>query len=236
LGGSGNDTVFAGFGNDIVDGGAGDDVMAGESGNDTMDGGLGADVVNGLAGNDRVTGGQGDNLVLGGTEADVFHNIVGGIDRILDFQQGIDRIELDSSITSFAQLQGLMVDADDGAGGTILVINNGGAGTFVVTGHTTATILQSDFNFVGVNSAEKIDSVPVAEAIDPESDVFVFADNVDDLVVDNGGLAEFALPDLEAELTQSSLAFSNTGSHIFADYFANDYVFDMSVYDFVEIV
>lgn len=234
-GGTGNDTVFAGFGNDIVNGGAGDDVMAGENGNDTMDGGLGADVVNGLAGRDRVTGGQGDNIVLGGTEADVFHNIVGGIDRILDFQQGIDRIELDSSITSFAQLQSLMVDADDGNGGTILVINNGGAGTFVVTGHTTASILQSDFNFTAGTSAEKIDSDPVAEAI--QSDGFVFSDNLDELVVaDNDGVTEFELPDLGSQLDQSVLAFSNTGSQMFADHFAHDYAFDMTVFDNLEIV
>ena len=236
-GGTGNDTVFAGLGNDIVDGGAGDDVMAGEDGNDTMDGGLGADVVNGLAGNDRVTGGQGDNIVLGGTEADVFHNIVGGIDRILDFQQGTDRIELDSSITSFAQLQGLMVDADDGAGGTVLIINNGGAGTFVVTGHTTASILQSDFNFTGATSAEKVDSPPVAEAIDSNSDGFVFAENLDELAsTDNGNVSEFELPDLGAQLNQPTFAFSNTGSQMFADHFAHDYAFDMSVFDSLEIV
>ena len=127
-GGDGSDTIFGGAGNDTLRGGAGDDVIADMSGNDNLDGGDGNDVVNALAGDDRVTGGNGDNIVLGGTGADVFYQVGTGTDRILDFQIGIDKIELSSSVTDFQTLIASAQDITDANGDNFVIISNGDNG------------------------------------------------------------------------------------------------------------
>ncbi|GLQ23912.1 hypothetical protein GCM10007853_17860 [Algimonas ampicilliniresistens] len=144
-GGDGSDTIFGGAGNDTLRGGAGDDVIADVSGNDTLDGGDGNDVVNGLAGNDRITGGNGDNIVLGGTGADVFYQAGTGIDRILDFQLGIDKIELSASVTDFNALIASAQDNVDANGNSQVIISNGEGGFFVLSNITAADLSVSDF-------------------------------------------------------------------------------------------
>jgi Ca2+-binding RTX toxin-like protein len=81
-----NDTILTGAGTDEVNAGGG---------NDLINGGLGADVLNGNTGADRLIGGGGDDRMTGGAGADVFV-FAGtyGDDRISDFQNGIDRLDL----------------------------------------------------------------------------------------------------------------------------------------------
>ncbi len=95
-GGADNDDLRGGGSNDSLDGGAGDDFLLGENGRDTLQGGAGDDVLSGGAG-----GGIGDGF------ADVFvftqaENGGGGFDRVRDFEDGLDRIDLsDYGFTDF---------------------------------------------------------------------------------------------------------------------------------------
>ena len=63
-GGSGDDTMIGGAGNDRLDGGSGDDRIFGGAGNDRLTGGSGDDYLNGGAGKDILSGGSGDNTVV----------------------------------------------------------------------------------------------------------------------------------------------------------------------------
>ncbi|GLQ24203.1 hemolysin [Algimonas ampicilliniresistens] len=157
-GGAGGDTIFGGAGNDTLRGGAGDDVIADISGNDDLDGGDGNDVVNALAGDDRVTGGNGDNIVLGGTGADVFYQAGRGIDRILDFQIGIDKIELSASVASFADLVAAAQDVTDVNGDSFVIISNGDNGQFVLANLSIADLSESDFIFTTVSGADSAEA------------------------------------------------------------------------------
>ena len=86
--GSGNDTAFGGFGNDTLNGGSNADVL---------DGGPGDDRVRGDAGVDHLNGNSGNDFLNGGASADTFwfFDIQSmGQDRITDFEDGLDRINL----------------------------------------------------------------------------------------------------------------------------------------------
>jgi subtilisin-like proprotein convertase family protein len=86
-GGRGNDLVLAGPGDDNISGGFGDDTLYGEEGNDAIAGGPGKDVLGGGAGADVFTyASTQESAGLGAGGA--------GYDVILDFQPGIDRIDL----------------------------------------------------------------------------------------------------------------------------------------------
>jgi Ca2+-binding RTX toxin-like protein len=63
-GGSGDDTMIGGKGNDNFDGGSGDDTLIGGAGNDKLKGGSGDDYVRGDAGHDSLDGGSGNNQVV----------------------------------------------------------------------------------------------------------------------------------------------------------------------------
>jgi Ca2+-binding RTX toxin-like protein len=65
-GGSGNDVMIGGNGNDNFKGGSGDDVMLGRGGNDKMDGGKGNDILFGGKGDDCIRGGKGNDFIDGG--------------------------------------------------------------------------------------------------------------------------------------------------------------------------
>lgn len=92
----GDDQLRGGAGNDDMDGDDGNDSLLGEDGRDDIDGGRGNDVLDGGAGDDILDGGRGHDLLTGGAGADIFEFRRGdGNDRITDFTDGVDRIELD---------------------------------------------------------------------------------------------------------------------------------------------
>lgn len=77
---------LAGSGGGALTGGALDDRLIGGAGNDTVQGGAGADFIHDGAGSDQLTG---------GVAADVFVFARDGqIDRVMDFEKGIDRLDV----------------------------------------------------------------------------------------------------------------------------------------------
>ncbi|HSF63083.1 MAG TPA: M10 family metallopeptidase C-terminal domain-containing protein [Paracoccaceae bacterium] len=165
-GGVGHDLLAGGEGQDNLGGGEGDDTLRGDGGNDTLAGGLGhdlleggegADLLNGGAGNDTLrggggadtlTGGPGDDLLTGGAGADVFQFLsfaAGEIDRILDFEDGIDRIRLGGvpGQSVDARLAALSITALD-AGGTEIAF---AGARILLDGIAPAQIDRADFLF-----------------------------------------------------------------------------------------
>ena len=118
-GGEGDDFVAGGSGDDRLNGGAGRDYLAGEAGNDTLDGGAARDVLAGGPGNDRLVGGSEGDTFFGEVGADVFV-IEGGLNWVMDFEAGVDRLEAEGlteqEFTARATQVGehLHVQLDDG--------------------------------------------------------------------------------------------------------------------------
>ncbi len=79
--------------------GGGTFIGVGNSGDNTITGGAGNDQISALGGNDTVIGGSGADLIQGGTGVDIFRYLGGetGFDRILDFNNGVDKISLSAS-------------------------------------------------------------------------------------------------------------------------------------------
>ncbi len=129
LGGGGHDRLVGGGGADRLSGGTGRDFLAGGQGKDVLKGGLGRDVLNGGRGDDRLLGGGGKDKLKGGKGADTFVFAPGdGRDRIVDFQDDIDQLDLREN--GFAGLTDALNRAtnvngdtlfDFGAGDTLLV-------------------------------------------------------------------------------------------------------------------
>jgi Ca2+-binding RTX toxin-like protein len=95
--------AFAGTGNgldNVINGSSGADILDGGGGNDELRGGSGADILLGGDGNDLLVGGSGADVLVGGAGADIFlfsGYVTGlgvGADRITDFTQGEDLIDL----------------------------------------------------------------------------------------------------------------------------------------------
>lgn len=114
FGDRGADMLDGGNAGDVLDGGASADKILGGKGADKLVGGGGADKLYGGAGADTLSGGSGADVLFGGAGADVFRFDTTresrpgvGVDRIADFQRGIDTL----SLTSIDARQG--TDADD---------------------------------------------------------------------------------------------------------------------------
>jgi Ca2+-binding RTX toxin-like protein len=78
--GSGDDTIYAGYGSDFVQSGSGDDTIYGYGAGGLTAGATfayaerdGADLLDGGAGNDRIFGGGGNDQLLGGAGHDILH-------------------------------------------------------------------------------------------------------------------------------------------------------------------
>ena len=101
LGGLGGDTLTGAWGEDLLYGGDGNDRLGAGSDNDQVFGGSGNDTVIGFDGDDLLHDGAGLDTLNGGAGADTFVLVAdGATDRIVDFENGLDRIALDVAFAS----------------------------------------------------------------------------------------------------------------------------------------
>ncbi|MCD9549582.1 retention module-containing protein [Photobacterium carnosum] len=84
-------------GNDHLSGGKGHDILIGDGGNDTLNGGLGNDLLDGGFGNDNLSGGEGKDIFLW-SENNFGTDVKPATDTIMDFEKGIDTIDLGDSL------------------------------------------------------------------------------------------------------------------------------------------
>ncbi|MCV6586076.1 MAG: hypothetical protein OIF47_11125, partial [Marinibacterium sp.] len=143
-GAGGNDTLSGGSGNDTLNGGGSNDVILGGIDNDMLIGGSGNDFLNGNAGDDTLSDGEGQDKLEGGAGADVFILATDGRnDRIADFENGVDQIQLGGVM--FGDLA--IADMSNGtvrityAGEQLLLLEEGGS-------IASSDIDASDFIFV----------------------------------------------------------------------------------------
>lgn len=157
----GNDSVGGGAGNDTLSGNGGDDTLTGDTGVDHLRGGDGDDVADGGAQTDRVYGGAGDDSLLGGTGAfnDTLWGGLGddtmtggagadtfvflrnqGIDRITDFVNDVDKLDLRAF--DFANVAAVVAVSSAATLG--LRIDVAGEGVIFVAGLTLATLNAAD--------------------------------------------------------------------------------------------
>jgi VCBS repeat-containing protein len=193
-GGSGNDSIDGGSGNDLLSGGSGNDIVDGGSGDDFVDGGSGNDVVGGGTGNDLLFGGAGDDALIGGAGADQLTGGSGsdrfvfldasdspaasGWDRITDFTQGRDKIDLAAFRSIPSDLDLVWRGEDPAVAGPWGVwYHNSAISTFVhadTSGDGIADLtIELRFtpglnlavtDFIGVANAPVIDTPPVNDA------------------------------------------------------------------------
>lgn len=104
-GGGGNDQLRGDGGNDVVTGDAGNDTLSGNAGRDVLTGGAGRDSLDGGGGNDRLFGAGGADRLKGGAGQDVFvFGANDGRDRIQDFREGTDKIEINDPAIDFEDI------------------------------------------------------------------------------------------------------------------------------------
>lgn len=105
--GDGDDYANGGDGNDMINGGSGNDRLSGGEGNDRLFGGVGSDRLQGGSGNDLLVGGIGDDSMAGGEGRDTFRINMNsdGNDVIHDFEDGIDKLDLDGVEGGFESLE-----------------------------------------------------------------------------------------------------------------------------------
>ena len=117
--------------------GDGDDTLTGFDGNDVLKGNAGVDRLDGGADDDRLTGGANEDFFI-------FEGAFGQ-DVVLDFGTGVDKFDMDATL-SFAALTITAVDSDaDGAADDVRVAT--GADRFDVLNTNLAMIDAGDFLF-----------------------------------------------------------------------------------------
>jgi Ca2+-binding RTX toxin-like protein len=94
LGGSGNDTLQGGHGDDTLGGGSGDDLLKGGKGDDTLLGGSGEDTLKGGQGDDILDGGEGSDVIKGGQGNDTV--IYDAADSVIHGGKGFDVLMADN--------------------------------------------------------------------------------------------------------------------------------------------
>jgi Ca2+-binding RTX toxin-like protein len=113
-GDGGNDTIFGGEGDDIINGNDGNDVITAGNGNDILYGDMGDDILVGNDGNDTLTGGSGFDRFALGTPNQPFVPTTSGVDILVDFQGGIDKIQIQrNSFTAITTAVGSLLKAGE---------------------------------------------------------------------------------------------------------------------------
>lgn len=146
-----NNGVHAGGGNDQVFGGDGGNFLSGMGGNDWIEGGAVGDRLEGGSGNDLIEGKGGWDKLFGGKGADVFRfEGEHGTDRIADFVQQEDRLDLSSMGFDGEGFDGPFQDmlavirVVAGWGGIVLDLGNAGGGRVVLQGIDDPALLTAE--------------------------------------------------------------------------------------------
>ncbi|CAK27818.1 Uncharacterized protein wiht hemolysin-type calcium-binding regions [Synechococcus sp. RCC307] len=127
------ENVNAGSGNDVVTGNRGANTLNGQNGNDVLNGGSGNDKLVGGQGNDKLVGGQGNDKLWGQGGRDTFVLSEGaGYDRIMDFRNGQDRIQIGSGVDSLRIKNHRNGHAYVYEGRDLMAVVNGAAGDLQV--------------------------------------------------------------------------------------------------------
>ncbi len=149
-GGDGNDVLIGNHLDNELSGNGGNDRLNGAGGNDTLNGGEGNDTMLGGAGQDRLFSGDGRDFLTGGADADVFVflsapdlGIGADRDQIMDFQQGLDQIDIAAVSAGVFEFRGTAPFAPSG-NPELRLFETG----------TGSTIVQFDVNGDGAIDAE----------------------------------------------------------------------------------
>lgn len=142
-GGNGKDELLDGQGADVLRGGKGDDDLSGNRGADTLRGGKGDDTLQGGKGDDVVKGGRGNDSLTGGDGEDEFF-FKAGADEIVDFEDDIDTIVLNSTKLAGSVFTVAEVEALSSVSGGSLVIDFGSGHTLTVAGVTDFAVVEND--------------------------------------------------------------------------------------------
>lgn len=156
-GGEGNDSLAGGFDADWLFGENGTDTLRGDFGNDLLYGGAGQDFLYGGEGNDTLVGGAGRDALWGGNGSDTFRITLAGdsqtgpgIDRVVDFQKGLDRIDL-SMIDADTSMPGNQAFSFFGMGAPMFT---GAGDLWAVQGRDNVTRVFGDVNGDGVSDVQ----------------------------------------------------------------------------------
>lgn len=123
-GDEGDDKLKGNRGQDQLYGESGNDILLGGGGRDTLDGGPGDDILNGGSGRDKMTGGEGEDTFI--------FNSNSNVDRIRDFEIGVDLIQAESPNN---------VELIDFNGMAALVL---GDAMMILEGHAIDSVVLSD--------------------------------------------------------------------------------------------
>ena len=146
-GNAGSDRLWGGRDGDELHGGVGRDHLYGGLGHDTLYGGRGDDTLHGGRLADRLHGGEGRDVLVGGHGRDLFvyDDADFGRDRIVDFEDGVDRLDFTGSGLRWSDLS----VSNNGRGDAVVRVDgaNGANGKIVLEGVDASLIDQSDFIF-----------------------------------------------------------------------------------------
>ena len=136
-GGGGNNTLDASSSTEIRT------VLFADAGNDTLMGSQIGDTLYGGAGSDKLDGNGGNDKLVGNSGADIFVlDAAMGTDTILDFQNGVDKLELPASI-GFSDLS--ITSNTNGAGVSITDTTNNNELLAIVNGVSASGLDSDDF-------------------------------------------------------------------------------------------
>ncbi len=133
------DLIFGNGGSDTISGLEGRDRLSGGDDNDTLFGDEGRDLLRGDLGQDDLFG-----SFFGSADSDVFIFTSGdtGVDRVWDFQDGLDLLDVRDWDVAFRHLR-----FTETATGNLIVQGDDRGETFVIIGTTAAQIDRDDFIF-----------------------------------------------------------------------------------------
>jgi Ca2+-binding RTX toxin-like protein len=146
-GGAGRDVLLGSGGSDVLFGESGSDRLKGGTQGDILFGGRQADKLFGQGGDDRLDGGAGNDELTGGTGRDVFV-FASGQDRITDFTNNRDTIELDGAALGLSGLTvaDVLATATVVNGNTEIGFSTGD--TLVIEGLTNINALTDDMSII----------------------------------------------------------------------------------------